>query len=289
MPVLRMQTDTVREVGREMTRLGELVSDAVRRLEGSWNSLHGQWQGSSCDQFAELISPNIKTLYELAETCISLGHKLIKEADQWEQIDERGARNFSDVSGLGRYVSGSGWHLVNDPSFTVGELLVQIGGSCTIYGIMNLLIEEGIDISDEDARAMLNEAIRTYGRNGGFPLDAARSILNRYVGEDGYTVGTGRFRSNSHTDVEAAERFLIQNLSQGNPVYVWTEIDDSFGLGSGGHAYTVVGVRTDEKGNMVEVLVSTNWAPPNHVKVISASDFMDDWVNYYDCLYVTIP
>lgn len=210
--------------------------------------------------------------------------KLLREAAEAFERADRG----NDFSGLRDEVSGEGWSLVNNEGFQKDELLDQVGGSCTIYGIMNLLVQEGIDISQEEADAILAEMTRRYGRGDRFPLEAAELILDRY--DVDYTLGSFA-GNNGQVDSAAAEQFLIDNLDQGNSVYVWTETDDTFGVANSGHAYTVTGVQTDSNGKLMHVLVATNWDPPSDLQVIDADAFMDDWTNYggYNARYITVP
>lgn len=81
---------------------------------------------------------------------------------------------------LSRYVKGDGWTFTPNVGFTFGEHLEQIGGSCVIYGVMNLLIHEGIDISPERAEELRNKMATRYGVREGFSIKAAKDILDEY-------------------------------------------------------------------------------------------------------------
>ena len=198
---------------------------------------------------------------------------------------------------LSTYTEGDGWTYMQNSGFSSDERVVQIGGSCTIYGIMNLLNQEGIDISQEEADAILAEMTERYGRDRAFPLDAARSILedhgvtfthesfaNEILGMDaGWLLGN---------DEAAAQQFLVDQIDAGNSVYVVTDMDDSFAplgfTGDSAHAYTVVGVQRDGSGTPINVLVSTNWEGTPYY-TIPMDDFMDDWMSWGHGTYITVP
>lgn len=206
---------------------------------------------------------------------------------------------------LSDYVTGDGWTFTPNAGFTFGEQLEQIGGSCVIYGAMNLLVHEGIDISPEKAEEILDRMAERYGTRSGFPVQAAKDILDEY----GVEYEHGNFRNKflgkvdlfsildipgatsvnffGGADESAARDFLVNQLKQGNSVYVRTEVDDTFGMGSGGHGYTVVGLQENDKGEATNVLVSTNWGKGfstehnvsyDRYMQIPMDKFMKDWI-----------
>ncbi len=305
MPDIGIDTEVTLQAAGQLERVSAEVRDALQQLHAQVQEMYAAgFEGRFVSAFeadwqfwageAEKTSTNL-------EEC---GRDLRSTAEVFLTQDQEGASRFtldqsgggrsgggsgargSGSSGLESAVDGTGWSLSNEEGFHKDELLDQIGGSCTIYGIMNLLVEEGIDISQAEADAILQELTEKYGRDQSFPFDAAQDILERY----GVDYTAGNFNVNGQVDVEAAEQFLIENLQNGNPVYVWAEVDDSFGMGNGGHAETVVGVQTDDQGNLVNVLVATNWDPPNHLQTISADAFLDDWSGFNNqAFYVTVP
>jgi len=208
--------------------------------------------------------------------------------------DKKGADDAPDSSSqsfLSQYTNGGeGWRFTTNEGFEAHEYVTQKGGSCTIYGVMNLLIQNGVDISQADADAILDKITKQYGRAEAFPIDAAKSILDEYgVKYDHNNFNRKFFGIDPFgllgNDTEAAEKFLVEQVSAGNSVYVTTEVDESFAMGEGAHAYTVVGVQQDSNGKVTNVLVSTNWG---NYQELPMDTFMKDWMDYKDGEYIVI-
>lgn len=285
--------------------------------------------------YLEGIQPNVA---RLASTCEEMSLDLIGAIIALRDGDYSGSQRFIDGGGAVRFAAGggngggadaskqarstasyanptnyqdgqNGWELINmNGSFTPGELLDQGNTpSCTLYGAMNLLVENGYDISQDEADAIYRTQLGNHLEGNilenwrmmrdladgthddvGFPRRDALAILSGY-GVD-YTHGdfdTGLFGWGS-PDRQAAEQFLIDQLEAGNPVYVSTACDDTFGDADSSHAYTVIGVQTDENGHLTHVLVSTNWGGGQAVAELPADAFMDDWINHNNGEYVII-
>lgn len=274
-------------------------------------------------QYLDNIQPNVA---RLAATCEELDSDLMGAIASLRDGDLSGSQRFVDGGGSGmsgakmapgqpsagvggkavNYVSMykdgvDGWQLIPmDGSFTPGELLTQTGPSCTIYGAMNLLVENGYNISQAEADAIYQDHInnpRSFdiawdmldGKHNeeGFPNEDAFEILDKY-GADYDSGDFSTYWGLGSPDRDAAEKFLIKQLDAGNPVYVGTEINEAFGMGDGAHAYTVIGAQTDSNGKLTNVLVSTNWTYSGKVWEIPARDFMDDWMEYEDGEYIVL-
>jgi hypothetical protein len=275
-------------------------------------------------EYLDNIQPNVA---RLAATCDELNSDLLGAVASLRDGDLSGSQRFIDGGGragasgnptgppghkVGTAVAASfsnyqdgvnGWQLISmNGSFTPNELLSQgMTNSCTIYGAMNLLVENGYDISqadadriyriNRDANLWIIDDVWEDMQDGshdseGFSTLRADFILGFYGADfdhDDFSTWGG-LGSPERGD---AEKFLIKQVTAGNPVYVSTEIDDTFGLGSGGHAYTVVGVQTDANGRLSSVLVSNNWGPSG-ASEIPAKQFMDDWMDYNDGEYIIV-
>jgi hypothetical protein len=273
-------------------------------------------------RYLEGIQPNVT---RLSATCEEMSQDLIGAIAALRDGDYSGSQRFvsgggsasggfaSDMAGkkqpvltsravsVGSYQDGqNGWELIGmSGEFTPNELLDQ--GSrpaCTIYGAMNLLVENGYDISQTEANAIYQDHIdnpRTIDmwvdmwdgkHEDGFPRGDALEILDDYGADythDDFSTWAGL----GSPDRAAAERFLIQETQGGNPVYVSAETDDTFGIPDAGHSYTVIGTQTDANGRLTNVLVSTNWGSGSSVYEIPADAFMDDWMAH-DGEYVVI-
>jgi len=78
-------------------------------------------------------------------------------------------------------------------------------------------------------------------------------------------------------EVPAAEKWLIDKLQSGNPLYVgmgW----QSKSIRLGGHACNVLGVQLDKDGRLDNVLISTNWDSESAVAIIPGAYFVESWL-----------
>lgn len=195
----------------------------------------------------------------------------------------------------------NGWEIIPmGDDFSVDELLIQQHGqTCVIYSTLNLMIENGYNLPQPVGDLFLAERIASnpdkvadFAADGeinyGFPTDDAKAILDSF----GVSYQHGDFSTHLGpiylgTDSDAAKKFLINQLKAGHPVWVTTQVDDSFGAAKGAHAETVIGVQMDKSGNLSSVLVATNDGAPKVVE-IPASAFIDDWLNYNDGEYIVM-
>lgn len=210
-----------------------------------------------------------------------------------------------DVQTIHKYYSNgvNGWRVIPmQGHFTPDELVVQRGPSCMIYGAMNLLIQNGHDISQTEADQIYQDQLGNAdwfsriwvdmldGKHDakGFPRSDAIEIIEQY----GATYEHGNFDAGvfgwSALERTQAEQFLIERVGNGTPVCVATAVDNTFGMGQGGHAYTVLGVQQGDGGRLSSVLVSTNWSGGQRVYEVPADAFMDDWLELNDGEYIII-
>ncbi len=212
------------------------------------------------------------------------------------------------------YRSGAGgWSLINvdgTQGFTPNELVSQKGGTCALYAPQNLLIASGYDIDQAQADKTAHETLQENAPwwwnkvqmpdalwSKGFTMNVAEDVIAKHVSNLDYQ--TGHFKETSFRRSEfgafpvygpnraKAEGFLVNMVQNGKPVMVSMEVNDSFGLGSGGHAATVVGVQTGSDGKLQSVLAATNWAG-NQIYEIPAKQFMDDWMELEGGRYFTV-
>jgi hypothetical protein len=271
-------------------------------------------------EYLDNIQPHVA---RLAATCGELNGDLLGAVASLRDGDLSGSQRFAGggsgagLVGLGgapgatppvaggssvsvaSYTNGqNGWNLVPmSGDFTPGELVGQTGPSCTLFGTMNLLIENGYDISQAQADQILKQHQQGWDwgvmidmldgkQDNGFSMGHAEQILDQYDadydhGDFSTWLGLGS------PDRGEAEQFLVKQVQSGHPVLVTTEVDDSFGIAKGGHTYTVLGVQTDSGGKLTNVLVATNWNGQQTWQ-IPAKNFMDDWMDWNDGEYIVV-
>lgn len=335
---IHMDYDVVEALADQFDIAADTLHDMDRALETAIALLHasafvGFVGNLALAHYLDGIQPAVT---RLAATCNELSADLIGAIQALRDGDLSGSQRFTGTGGVGLAAGGAaggifsgagstaaeptlepgfavpvgnyqdgvdGWQLIDmHGEFTPGELVVQDGPSCTIYGAMNLLVANGYDISQAEADQIYQEQkdnAAWFSRvwfdmldgshdEEGFPRSDALEVLDQYgANYDHGNFDTGIFGLGS-PDRDAAEQFLVEQVRNGNPVYVATATDDTFGVKGKGHAYTVLGVQQDDDGNLVSVLVSTNWPHGGHIYEIPANTFMDDWIDYKDGEYIVI-
>jgi WXG100 family type VII secretion target len=327
--VIQTDYEQLAQIARVFEEQHATVTRQLKALQDAVNVLrNGGWEADAATAFfADMDGDVFPGIERLAQALVLAGDTTTQIAQTFKQAEQEGAGYFNasgdnsnpgfiggirdwlfgedddhhNVEGgtgnefLSQYTRGDSWTYLNNKGFESGEELAQVGPSCTIYGIMNLLVQEGIDISQEDANAIYEQMKADYPDSGvtnGFPIAAAKDILDQY----GVSYQHDTFKREifgidvgfAGNDQAAAREFLVEQISQGNSIYVTTEVDDSFGLGDGGHAYTVVGTQQDSNGELTNVLVSTNWGSSPY-EVVPIDKFMDDWIGWANGEYIIVP
>ncbi len=322
---LRVEYGTLSEISRSLTNEAHEIDTVLNQLTGRVDNLMRQgWSGQAAQkfqyQFQETAVPATKTLSHLLAETGDLLLQLIRiyqEADQEvgalfknRYFPESGtmaqAGAGSGPGGAGhavditQYKSGTdGWSLISmdgSKGFSPNRLVAQVGSTCALYGPLNLLIESGYDIGqpEADTYADIKKMQEAWWRpdmwldddpNWGFDMDVSESVVSKWTSH----FQRGDFKTGWFSDPDSAkaEQFLVNTVQGGKPVMVNMGVDESFGLGSGGHDATVIGVKTDANGKLQSVLMATNWSG-QQIYEIPAKSFMDDWMSHSDGEYLTV-
>lgn len=129
MPILRMQTDIVRETATQLTQNANLLEAEMNLLNQSTQQLMWEWSGGGSDTFASEITALLNQLGQLSAAGVDLAVRLEKEVVEWEET--------SAYFGVGGAVSG----------FLAGTLFGHSIGNA-VSGIINGLFPEGIHIKE---------------------------------------------------------------------------------------------------------------------------------------------
>lgn len=87
MPVLHMETDSVRSTGQALGSAAAILADQMFDLQVSVNSLANGWQGPASDIFISEITPWLRQINQLVEEASTLRDRVFREADEWERVD----------------------------------------------------------------------------------------------------------------------------------------------------------------------------------------------------------
>lgn len=87
MPVLHMETDSVRSTGQALGSAAAILADQMFDLQVSINSLANGWQGPASDIFVSEITPWVRQINQLVEEASTLRDRVFREADEWERVD----------------------------------------------------------------------------------------------------------------------------------------------------------------------------------------------------------
>jgi uncharacterized protein YukE len=85
MPVLHMETDQVRQAAHQLYQAANTIREHGQSLTSATQAL--DWHGSSRDMFTHEISTVLQTAYRLADEGDTLSMRLLREVEEWEQVD----------------------------------------------------------------------------------------------------------------------------------------------------------------------------------------------------------
>jgi WXG100 family type VII secretion target len=313
---LRIEYATLVEVARSFNNESHDVATLIHQIAISVEELIGQgWAGQAAYAFShEFQETLVPATTKLSRLLADVGNVLLLVIRNFQDADQQAValfRNgqygtsssvFLGAAGLGqgtvgtgysvdiaKYTNGvDGWSIIRtdgSQGFTPDELLVQQGDTCSIYGPLNFLVASGYDISQKDADRIAAEISKNKGwwqpdltvnpkATGAPTLSVSEDVIKKYTSD----YKRADFRNDlMQVNKVKAEKFLIKTVQRGNPVMVSMQVDDSFGLGSGGHAATVIGVKTGADKRLQTVLVATNWSGNDKIYEVPAKKFMKDW------------
>lgn len=88
MALLHMETELVRETGRQLGKMSVFLTQNYQQLLQSTQSLSGNWQGSSRDFFIGEINPLLNQISHLADAGNTLNQRVQREVDEWERVGQ---------------------------------------------------------------------------------------------------------------------------------------------------------------------------------------------------------
>ncbi len=94
MPVLRMETELVREVANKISQISGAVHEEVNAMTTAVNALAADWDGPAADLFISEALAVLNQLRGLAHDGDSLSMRLNQEIADWETRDQDGATLF---------------------------------------------------------------------------------------------------------------------------------------------------------------------------------------------------
>ncbi|MCL4868732.1 MAG: hypothetical protein KJ063_07185 [Anaerolineae bacterium] len=86
MPLLHMETDTVRTVGQQLNQATNSIQQHSQQLAQSAQTLVSAWEGNAANLFTNEIQLSIKQISLLAESGTVLNQRLQREILEWEQV-----------------------------------------------------------------------------------------------------------------------------------------------------------------------------------------------------------
>ena len=97
MSIIHMDTDIVDDQSRRMTYTATDMLEYLDRLRYSARDLRQGWTGSKASGFCEGLDKLIESLRSHAMELDSLGKNVIREVDQWINVDRTGSTYLSDL------------------------------------------------------------------------------------------------------------------------------------------------------------------------------------------------
>lgn len=87
MPVLHLDTQSVRSTGQEIRFLSDMLHDEIQRLNNRLTLMQSSWTGNASVQFQEELSVVIGRMRRLADEAEGLNRRLQRKVDEWEDLD----------------------------------------------------------------------------------------------------------------------------------------------------------------------------------------------------------
>lgn len=87
MPILHLDSQSVRSTGQKLTFMSDVISGEIQRLNTRLTLMQSSWTGNSSVQFQEELSLAIGRLRRLADEAEDLNRRLQRKVDEWEEID----------------------------------------------------------------------------------------------------------------------------------------------------------------------------------------------------------
>lgn len=94
MATLHMQTETARAVAQHLKQNSETISSQLQYMQRSIQDLELAWQGRDSDKFIAEGSDLLRRLITHQEILFVLSDRLQREAQEWEDVDQRGFTAF---------------------------------------------------------------------------------------------------------------------------------------------------------------------------------------------------
>lgn len=97
MPILYMQTEQVRTYGQRLMLMANTLSESAQGLTQSQSMLQSEWDGNSAVEFESELQQLLQGVRAYSDSANNLGVRLKNEADEWEQVDQKGASSFQGI------------------------------------------------------------------------------------------------------------------------------------------------------------------------------------------------
>jgi len=97
MTTLHMQTETVHSAAQTLKQSSDVMNSQLQSVRQALQNLQAVWQGGACDLFFADTEVLIRSLIQQQEAISILADRVEREAQEWEQMDQRGAAGMQQV------------------------------------------------------------------------------------------------------------------------------------------------------------------------------------------------
>jgi hypothetical protein len=316
MTTLHMETDTVRAMASQLKQAAETMRSQAQSLNSASQSI--DWLGPSRDEFVTEAEAIVRQLDAQLESGTVLAGRVENEVAEWEEMSMQNSAGYQAINAsivaIAMPIASPSAHLekmlygdTSDKCYKKGQIyiagttkfdpfnlppqLVQEGNNCVLYGIFHLLSMKGITLSQDEITKIVDKYRSGVPADQGFSTSVAEEILrekNIPFEKDELNLFQQLEGRQNHGDPKGftydasdIRDKLVENLKKGKPVYVTTDAQIfNYPDGQEGHAFNVMGANVDEKGNLISVVVDTNWGIPGTVQTIDGDAFLRDWVQH---------
>lgn len=94
MLIIHAETDALRETGRAFEIACLDLDDSYREMRTEAYRLEANWQGGAAGTFQAELQDCLRTLAEKSDLLDGLARELIRQAEGWEELDQRWAEAY---------------------------------------------------------------------------------------------------------------------------------------------------------------------------------------------------
>jgi uncharacterized protein YukE len=95
---IHVETDELYNLGRAFENASLDFVDSYHEIRTAAYLLEANWQGGEAESFQDELMDSLRVIVEKIEQMEYLGRKLIRQAEVWDEIDQRWSAAYRDIT-----------------------------------------------------------------------------------------------------------------------------------------------------------------------------------------------